>query len=123
VTMACVTPFARRGSPGARSDVAYLRRRSHLDFRDTGHIRQLLRSMASQLIREEDAFVFLCSGASLRAIDLTVTRSLLGAALARVAGNPLPPAVVLPSSSATDEVQYRASPAPSPATEMLNATP
>lgn len=48
---------------------------------------------------------------------------MLDAAIARVAGNALPPAAVLPSSSATGEVQYRASQALSTATDMLNATP
>jgi hypothetical protein len=123
VTMACVTPVraAAAHDPGVTwlifvDDL-------HLDFRNTGHLRSLLRSIASQLIREEDAFVVVCSGPSLGAIDLTVRRSLLDAAIARVAGNALPPAAVLSSSSATGEVQSRASLALSTATEMLNATP
>ncbi len=123
VTMACVTPprAAAAQNPGVTwlifvDDL-------HLDFRDTGYIRKLLGSIASQLIREEDAFVLRSSGASFGAIGLTVKRSLLDAAIARVAGNALPPAAILRSSSATDEVQYRASLALSAATEMLNATP
>ena len=122
VTMACATPLraAAVQDPGVTwlifvDDL-------HLDFRDTGHIRRLLRSVASQLIRDEDAFVLLCSGPSFHPIDLTVTRSSLDAAIARVAGNALPPAAVL-ASSTTDEVQYRASLALSTATEVLNATP
>src|SRR5689334_229821 len=77
VTMACATPLraAAVQDPGVTwlifvDDL-------HLDFRDTGHIRKLLRSIASQVIREEDAFVLVCSGPSFRAIDLTVRRSLL----------------------------------------------
>jgi len=123
VTMTCVTPprAAAVQDPGVTwlifvDDL-------HLDFRDTGHIRKLLRSIASQLMRDEDAFVLLCSGPSSGAVDLTVRRSLSDAAIARIAGNALSPAAVLPLSSATDEVQYRASLALSTATEMLNATP
>jgi hypothetical protein len=121
LTIACVTPLRAAAAQDPGVTWLIFVDDLHLDFR--GHIRKLLRSIASQLIHEEDAFVLLCSGLSFRAIDLTVTRSLLDAAIARVAGNALPAAAVLPSSSATDEVQYRASLALATATEMLNATP
>ena len=94
----------------------------HLDFRDTGDIRKLLRAIASQLIREEDTFALCASGPSFDAIDLTVKRSQLDAAIARVAGNALPPAAIVPSSSTTGEAEYRTSLALSTATELLNAT-
>jgi hypothetical protein len=36
----------------------------HLDFRNTGYIRKLLGSIASELIRDGDALVLRCSGRS-----------------------------------------------------------
>jgi hypothetical protein len=95
----------------------------HLDFRNTGYIRKLLGSIASELIREGDAYVLRSSGPSAASIPLTTYRSLLDAAIRRVAGNALLPAAVLRSSPAADEVQYRAWLAGSIATDLLNASP
>jgi hypothetical protein len=97
----------------------------HLDFRNTGYIRNLLGSIASELIRDGDAFVLRSSGPS-PSIPFTTNRSLLDAAIRRVAGNGLQPATILGSSSASEiqgEVRHRASLAGSAATEMLNAAP
>lgn len=123
VTMACMTPLRDGAAQDPGVTWLIFVDDLHLDFRDTGHIRKLLRSIASQLIRENDAFVLVCSGPSFGAIDRTVSRSVLDSAIARVAGNALPPAAVLPASSATDEMEYRASIALSTATELLTATP
>lgn len=97
----------------------------HLDFSNTGGIRKLLRSIASELIRDGDAFVLRSSGPS-PSIPFTTNRSLLDAAIGRVAGNALPPSAILrvsPASGPQDEVRYRASLAGSAAIEMLNAGP
>jgi hypothetical protein len=59
-------------------------------------------------------------------IPFTANRSLLDAAIGRVAGNGLQPAAILrlsPANEIQDEVRYRASLAASAATEMLNAGP
>jgi hypothetical protein len=97
----------------------------HLDFRNTGYIRKLLGSIASELIRDGDAFVLRSSGAS-PSIPFTTNRSFLDAAIGRVAGNGLQPAAILRSSPVNEiqtELRYRASLAGSAATEMLNAGP
>lgn len=97
----------------------------HLDFRNTGYIRKLLGSIASELIRDGDAFVLRSSGPS-PSIPFTTNRSLLDAAIGRVAGNGLQPAAILrlsPANEIQNELRYRASLAGSAATEMLNAGP
>jgi hypothetical protein len=66
----------------------------HIDFRNTGHIRKLLSSIASELIHEGDAFVLRSSG-PFPSIPFTTNRSLLDAAIGRVAGNGLQPAAIL----------------------------
>lgn len=95
----------------------------HLDFRNTGHIRTLLRSIALELIRDGDAFVLRSPGPS-PSIELTTDRSQLDAAISRVAGHALPPDAILLSSQADerlDEVRHRESLAGSVATQLLYA--
>ena len=97
----------------------------HLDFVNIGHIRMFLRSVASELIRDGDAFVLRSSGPS-PSIPFTTDRSQLNAAIGSVAGNALPLAAIFRSSTANkvqDEVRYRASLAGSAATDMLSADP
>jgi hypothetical protein len=97
----------------------------HLDFRNTGNIRKLLRSIASELIHDGDAFVLRCPGPS-PSIPFTTNRSLLDGTIDRIAGNALPPPANRPLSPAgaiENEVRYRASLAGWAATQMLNAGP
>src|SRR5918996_6354085 len=44
----------------------------HLDFRNTGRLRDLLRLVTTEVIRKGDAFMVRCSGPSQIAIDWTV---------------------------------------------------
>jgi hypothetical protein len=95
----------------------------HIDFLNTGYTRELLRSIASELIRDGDAFVLRCSGPSGTSIQFTTNRSLLDAAIGRTYGNGLQLAALLwlpPAIETQDEVRYRASLAGSAATDMLN---
>lgn len=127
MAIACVVPF----SPGAAAQytgVTWLIFVDdlHLDFRNTGYIRKLLGSIASELIREGDALVLRSSGPSSVSIPFTTDRSLLNLAIGRVAGGGMHPDEILRLSPATepqDEVRYRASLAASAATEMLDAGP
>src|SRR5262249_28282947 len=83
----------------------------HFDFVNTGHVRPLLRAIASDLIRDGDAFVLRCSGPS-PSLPFTTERARLDAAIGRIAGNMLPPdALLRPASSdgSQDERRYRAS--------------
>ena len=119
VAIACVTP-SRVHAAAQDAGVTWLIFVDdlHLDFRNTGHIRKLLGSIASELIRDGDAFVLRFSGPSSVSIPFTTNRSLLDAAIGRIAGNAL-----LPGDVIQDEMRHRASLAASAATEMLNAGP
>jgi hypothetical protein len=93
----------------------------HLDFINTGHIRELLRSIASELIRDGDAFVLRSSGPS-PSIAFTRKRSRLEAAIREITGNELPPSMILRWSPLNmDEARQRVLVAGSAATEMLTA--
>jgi hypothetical protein len=95
----------------------------HLDFLNTGRVRMLLRSIASELVRDGDAFVLRSSGPS-PSLELTTDRSALNATIGRIAGNSLQPAAILRLSVAyeiQDEVRHRASVARSAAIDALNA--
>ena len=126
VAVACITP-PRVGAATQDEGVTWLVFVDdlHLDFLNTGNIRTLLRSIASELVRDGDTFVLRSSGHS-PSLPFSANRSLLDAAIRRVAGNALPPAATLrvwPTNEMPDEVRYRASVAGSAATEMLNAGP
>ena len=47
----------------------------HLQFRDTGRVRQLFKKMAKELVHEGDMFGIVSSGTSSIAIDMTTTAS------------------------------------------------
>ena len=121
VTIACVA--WPRGAASQHPGVTWLVFVDdlHLAFRDTGVIRYLLRSIASQLIRDEDTIVLRCSGPSFDAMEIVGKRATLVAATAALAGNALLPAAIRQSPSVADEEQYRVSLALSAATEMLDA--
>jgi hypothetical protein len=92
----------------------------HIDFRDTGFVRKLLTSIATDLIRDGDSFAVRSSGPSSLSIALSSNRALLDAAIPKMSGAGLNPADVV-GPEANDEVQYRAKLAGTAAAEMLNA--
>jgi hypothetical protein len=126
VAVACIGP-SRAGAATPDTGVTWLIFVDdlHLDFMNTGHIRTFLRSIASELIRDGDAFVLRSSGPS-PSIPFTTDRSLLTATIGDIAGNALPLVAILRSSPVNeiqDEVRYRATLAGTAATEMLSADP
>jgi VWFA-related protein len=61
----------------------------HLDFRNTGRIRDLLRRLATELIQDGDTVAVQSSGPSKVSVDFARGRSLLMASIKHVAGNAL----------------------------------
>ena len=61
----------------------------HMDFRNTGHHRELLRSISTGLIRDEDVVVMRSSGPSSIAIGPTSDRGIFDALSQSVSGNGL----------------------------------
>jgi hypothetical protein len=92
----------------------------HLDFRNTGRIRDAIRTMAAELILEGDRFAMVSTGPSALTIDVTGDRQLLDAAIKRTTGNALKYEDVVASPYGPVEARYRASIAVASAQELLN---
>jgi hypothetical protein len=92
----------------------------HLDFRNTGRIRDAFRTIAKELVQEGDKFTVASSGPSSLAIEVTGDRQLLEDARKKVTGSALKPSDMVQGANAAAEVRYRASKALAAAQSMLN---
>ena len=82
----------------------------HLEFRSTGRIRDLFRTIEQRLLHDGDMFAIVSSGPSTE-VDMTSDRSRLDRAIREIAGNALRPADELRITLGADEgseVRYRA---------------
>jgi VWFA-related protein len=82
----------------------------HVDFRNTGRVRELLTRIADELIQEGDVFGIVSSGPSALVVDLTPRRELLNTAVARASGAALRPSDILSpttAAGASNEMHYR----------------
>src|SRR5512141_887880 len=61
----------------------------HLDFKNTGRIRELFKKISTMLVHDGDMFGIVSTGPSSIAIDLTYDRKRLDEALKKIAGNGL----------------------------------
>lgn len=77
----------------------------HLDFTSTGHIRELLTTIAGQLTQDGDLAGIVSTGPSSIAFDLTKDRTGIGPVIKKVSGAALKPSEIL---NGVDEVRYRA---------------
>jgi VWFA-related protein len=94
----------------------------HLDFRNTGRIRDLFKKIAQELIHEGDMFGIVSTGPSSLSIDLTYDRRRLDEALKKISGAGLAPKDILDvpeGSQGPPEVRHRAHVAFSTARDML----
>jgi len=94
----------------------------HLEFRNTGRIRDLFKRIARTLIHEGDMFSIVSTGPSSLAIDPTYDRKILDEAIKKITGNGLKPSDVIQGAEGADgpsEVRYRAHVAFSTAYDML----
>jgi VWFA-related protein len=94
----------------------------HLDFRNTGRIRELFKKIGKTLVHEGDMFGVVSSGPSSIAIDLTYDMKRLEEALKKIAGNGLKPSDILSQPEGAEgvsEVRYRAHTAFSTAYDIL----
>ena len=83
----------------------------HLDFKNTGRIRELFKKIAKTLIHEGDMFGIVSTGPSSLAIDLTYDRSRLDEAIKKISGSGLKPTDIIQGPESQDgptEVRYRA---------------
>ncbi|HXG56460.1 MAG TPA: VWA domain-containing protein, partial [Vicinamibacterales bacterium] len=94
----------------------------HLDFRNTGRIRDLFKKIAQELVHEGDMFSVVSTGPSSIEIPLSYDRRRLDEAMKKIAGNGLKPQEILEAPEGADgpaELKYRAHVAFSTAYDML----
>lgn len=94
----------------------------HLDFRNTGRIRDLFKRISRTLVHEGDMFGIVSTGPSSLAIDLTYDRKILDEAIKRITGNALKPSDIIQGQDGPQgptEVRYRAQVAFSTARDIV----
>jgi VWFA-related protein len=94
----------------------------HLEFRNTGRIRDLFKKISKTLVHEGDMFSIVSTGPSSIAIDPTYDRKVLDESIKKITGNALKPADIIQGAEGSDgpsEVRYRANVAFSTAHDML----
>jgi VWFA-related protein len=94
----------------------------HLDFRNTGRIRELFKKVRKELIHEGDMFGIVSTGPSSIAIDLTYDLKRLDQAINKISGAGLAPKDILDvpeGAQGPPEIRYRAHVAFSTAYEIM----
>jgi VWFA-related protein len=94
----------------------------HLDFANTGRIRDLFKRISKELIHEGDMFGIVSTGPSSLAIDLTYDRRRLDEAIKKISGSGLKPSDIIQGPQGAEgpsEVRYRAHVAFSTAYDLL----
>jgi VWFA-related protein len=83
----------------------------HLQFHNTGRVRDLFKRIAKTLVHDGDMFGIVSSGPSSIAIDMTYDKTRLDEAIKKIAGNELKPSDIIQGPSGSEgpsEVRYRA---------------
>ena len=94
----------------------------HLDFRNTGRIRELFKKISEELVHEGDMFGIVSTGPSSIAIDLTYDRRRLAEAIKKISGAGLAPKDILDvpqGQQGPPEVRHRAHVAFATASDMM----
>jgi VWFA-related protein len=95
----------------------------HLQFHNTGRVRQLFQKIAKDLVHEGDMFGIVSSGPSSIAVDMTYDKNRLDEAIKKIAGSELSPTDIIQGPSGAEgpsEVRYRAHVAFSTVNDLLN---
>ncbi len=83
----------------------------HMQFHNTGRIRDLFRKISKDLVHDGDMFGIVSSGPSSIAVDMTYDKNRLEEAIKKIAGNELKPTDIINGPSGAEgpsEVRYRA---------------
>jgi VWFA-related protein len=94
----------------------------HMDFRNTGRIRELFKKISRELVHDGDMFGIVSSGPSSIAVDVTYDRKRLDEAISKISGAGLKPDEIITTpdgSQGPPEVRYRAHVAFSTAYDIL----
>jgi VWFA-related protein len=95
----------------------------HMDFNNTGRIRELFKKIEKELIHDGDMFGVVSTGPSSIAIDMTYDRKRLDEAISKISGAGLKPDEIIETPDGQNgppEVRYRAHVAFSTAYDILN---
>src|SRR5205823_6963089 len=95
----------------------------HLQFHNTGRIRDLFKRISKELVHDGDMFGIVSSGPSSIAVDMTYDKSRLDEAIKKIAGSELKPTDIINGPSGAEgpsEVRYRAHVAFSTVNDLLN---
>jgi len=95
----------------------------HLQFHNTGRVRELFKKISKELVHEGDMFGIVSSGPSSIAVDMTYDRTRLDEAIKKIAGNELKPTDIIQGPSGAEgpsEVRYRAHVAFSTVNDLLS---
>src|SRR5439155_17818814 len=95
----------------------------HLQFNNTGRIRDLFKKISKDLVHEGDMFGIVSSGPSSIAVDMTYDRARLDESIKKIAGSELKPSDIIQGPSGAEgpsEVRYRAHVAFSTVNDLLN---
>ncbi len=95
----------------------------HMDFNNTGRIRELFKKISKELIHDGDMFGVVSTGPSSIAIDMTYDRKRLDEAISKISGAGLKPDEIIETPDGAQgppEVRYRAHVAFSTAYDVLN---
>jgi VWFA-related protein len=95
----------------------------HLQFHNTGRIRDLFKRISKNLVHDGDMFGIVSSGPSSIAVDMTYDKARLDEAIKKIAGNELKPTDIINGPSGSEgpsEVRYRAHVAFSTVEDVLN---
>jgi len=95
----------------------------HLQFHNTGRVRDLFKRISKELVHEGDMFGIVSSGPSSIAVDMTYDKTRLDEAIKKMAGNELKPTDIIQGPSGAEgpsEVRYRAHVAFSTVNDLLN---
>src|SRR5262249_56023336 len=74
----------------------------HLQFHNTGRVRDLFRRISKELVHEGDLFGIVSSGPSSIAVDMTYDRNRLEEAIKKMTGNHLKPTAIIQRPSAPE---------------------
>jgi VWFA-related protein len=94
----------------------------HMDFRNTGRIRDIFKKISKELVHDGDMFGIVSTGPSSIAIDMTYDRKRLDEAINKISGSGLKPDEIISTpdgSQGPPEVRYRAHVAFSTAYDVL----
>jgi VWFA-related protein len=95
----------------------------HLQFHNTGRVRDLFKRISKELVHEGDMFGIVSSGPSSIAVDMTYDKTRLDEAIKKIAGSELKPTDIINGPSGAEgpsEVRYRAHVAFSTVNDLLN---